>query len=237
MNKQDLYEAIWTRKLKTFSPRYEGDNFRIELFRRAVNEGWVGSGRESLLDIGCGNGYLLEVAAGLFEEAIGIDISNTAVARAEEKELAAYACDVDGGKIPWRDGRFDCITCLDTIEHVFDPEHVISESARLLKPGGALFIVTPNIMYHGWLQKLFEGHFPITSLDPEMYNGGHLHHLTYYDIADLMSKFGLIPVRHSRDGGNPPPAFLDWARTYYKLGNETLDFGDTVVIVSGNRPA
>jgi SAM-dependent methyltransferase len=47
---------------------------------------------------------------------------------------------------PYRDETFDCVTCVEGIEHLENPHHLIRETARVLKPGGRSIITTPNIM-------------------------------------------------------------------------------------------
>ena len=230
----DAYQRVWERKLKTAPVVYDKDNFRVELFKQAIAEKWIDPPRDALLDIGCGNGYLLEWAQREFGTAQGIDISQKAVGAARAKGLYANCADVDAGLL-FPDKSFTCIACLDVIEHVYEPMELIAEIARVLVPGGYVFMTTPNIMYHGWLRMLIEGHFPITSLDTEMYNGGHLHHLTYYDLADMMRANGLEPKRHARQPDPVPEVWRKFVSDYYTRDSFELDFGDTVVIISGQR--
>ncbi|MFQ5750326.1 MAG: class I SAM-dependent methyltransferase, partial [Planctomycetota bacterium] len=49
-------------------------------------------------------------------------------------------------------GSFDVITGFDVVEHVHDPRAFLKETARLLRPGGLLFLVTPNVS--GWSRRL-----------------------------------------------------------------------------------
>ena len=47
---------------------------------------------------------------------------------------------------PYRNGAFDWVTCVEGIEHLENPHHLLRETARVLKPGGRVLITTPNIM-------------------------------------------------------------------------------------------
>jgi SAM-dependent methyltransferase len=52
-----------------------------------------------------------------------------------------YKCDLT--KIPVEDGRFDHVLCTQTLEHVPDPRAVVRELARVLKPGGTMWVTAP----------------------------------------------------------------------------------------------
>jgi len=52
--------------------------------------------------------------------------------------------DFDADRLPWADGGFDAITCMHVVEHLQEPGRLISEAARLLKPGGRIYVETPH---------------------------------------------------------------------------------------------
>ena len=52
--------------------------------------------------------------------------------------------DFNTERLPWNDRTFDGITCMHVIEHLRTPSHLIEEAARVLKPGGLLYIETPH---------------------------------------------------------------------------------------------
>ncbi len=54
------------------------------------------------------------------------------------------ATNFDEDTLPWPDASFDAITCMHVVEHLVDPSHIVRESARVLKPGGRLYIETPH---------------------------------------------------------------------------------------------
>ena len=63
----------------------------------------------------------------------------------------------DVAQLPFRDDSFDTVTCCETIEHVLDPPRAARELARVLKPGGRLYLTTPSYLnatglYRGWLR-------------------------------------------------------------------------------------
>jgi 2-polyprenyl-3-methyl-5-hydroxy-6-metoxy-1,4-benzoquinol methylase len=96
-----------------------------------------------LLDVGCGNGSFLVLAQQAGWTVHGVDFDPDAVCTARARGL-----DVRHGGIELFDGQrecFDVITICHVIEHVFDPVAVIEHMYALLKPGGVLWLDTPNL--------------------------------------------------------------------------------------------
>lgn len=65
--------------------------------------------------------------------------------------------------LPYDDGEFDFITCVEGLEHIENPQQAVREFARLLKPGGQLVVTVPNIMNVEervkWLLHGYTSHF------------------------------------------------------------------------------
>jgi SAM-dependent methyltransferase len=101
-----------------------------------------------LLDIACGVGYgtrLLADEARQVSEAVGVDVSEPAVAYARDRYAGprvGYRC-ADAYSFQDPDG-FDTIVSLETIEHVQDPERLVGNLVRLLHPGGILIASVPT---------------------------------------------------------------------------------------------
>jgi len=101
------------------------------------------------LDIGCGGGLVAEALArhGAHVTAIDMAPSMIEVARlhALESQLTIdyelASAEQYAERAP---GRFDLITCMELIEHVPDPRTLLAAIARLLAPGGSLFLSTIN---------------------------------------------------------------------------------------------
>jgi 2-polyprenyl-3-methyl-5-hydroxy-6-metoxy-1,4-benzoquinol methylase len=96
-----------------------------------------------LLDIGFGDGRFLDDAKTLGWEVVGIDTDPEVVKKASLRGLEVYAGGVD--VLAGEDGSFDIITISHVIEHVHEPRSVLRSCYRLLKPGGRLWLETPNI--------------------------------------------------------------------------------------------
>ena len=107
-----------------------------------------------LLDVGCGDGTftaLLKKAAEA-EEAFGLEIAAEAVSVAQQKGIKATRFDIDESLFPFDDNYFDMVYCGEVIEHLFNPDHLLEEIYRVLKPKGTGLISTPNL--GGWPSRL-----------------------------------------------------------------------------------
>jgi 2-polyprenyl-3-methyl-5-hydroxy-6-metoxy-1,4-benzoquinol methylase len=97
----------------------------------------------SLLDIGCGDGAFLAIARDCGWRVLGVELDPAAAARAARRGLEVVQGDI--GALDGHEGRFDAVTLSHVIEHVHDPLHLLRACHRLLKPGGQLWLETPNI--------------------------------------------------------------------------------------------
>lgn len=99
---------------------------------------------ERVLDIGCEAGSLLVEATQQYGVVpVGIDIASRPIALARERGIDATQCDIEHAPQAYRD--FGLITAVDVIEHVPDPAGFLIEVGRRLRPGGVLYLETPNI--------------------------------------------------------------------------------------------
>jgi len=152
---------------------------------------------ESLLDVGCGRGAVAAILATRFRSVHGIDSDEEALADAQSRGVVTHRLDLDSEPLPFDAGSFDAALCLEVIEHVLDPPQLIREVARVLRPGGHVYVSTPNIRFLGYLRTLvFGGRFPDTSADPAAFRGGHVHFFTFRDVEDLLAAEGFEAVRH-----------------------------------------
>ena len=100
----------------------------------------------SVLDVGCGGGILSEAMASEGATVTGLDVEpeaiKTAAAHAKDSQLnIQYVCELIED---FEATTFDCVICMEMLEHVAEPQWVIQHCARLLKPGGYLFLSTIN---------------------------------------------------------------------------------------------
>jgi len=98
----------------------------------------------NVLELGCGLGYTTASLRKAGLDAVGADISATAVAAANERYGPHYrVVDPEAPPAEWI-GHFDIVIATEVIEHISDPLQFVHQSVRYLKPGGRLLITTPN---------------------------------------------------------------------------------------------
>ena len=95
-----------------------------------------------LLDVGCGDGQLLQTASEARWESFGIDLSGAAIRLCRSRGLDAAEIDFLSGSFDGR--RFDVIIMSELIEHVPSPAQFLRRAAGLLAPAGVLYVTTPN---------------------------------------------------------------------------------------------
>lgn len=217
MDKQTLYDRMASRKSqpKDFNT-YIGDNGRVNRCVDLFLQKKLKSGG-SILDVGGGIGdlgYAVTKQHKLFNWAAVLDISTQNLVAAQSKGCSGILADVDKEGIPTVDNEYNAVTALDFIEHIVDPENFARECFRVLKPGGQVFINTPNIEFWGHIETLLRrGRFPHTSGDKEVFHGGHLAFFTFQDLCDIFQCAGFQSCQmfdEPENYKNPPAEFLAW---------------------------
>ena len=100
----------------------------------------------SVLDIGCGAGFLTNYLAKQGYRVSGIDLSTSSLQEARRRDETGSVSYHSGNatSLPFADQSFDVVTAMDLLEHVEQPDQVIREAARVLKKGGLFFFHTFN---------------------------------------------------------------------------------------------
>ncbi|MCF8199688.1 MAG: bifunctional 2-polyprenyl-6-hydroxyphenol methylase/3-demethylubiquinol 3-O-methyltransferase UbiG [Sulfuritalea sp.] len=104
---------------------------------------------KQVIDVGCGGGLLSEGMAALGANVTGIDLSEKSLSVArlhlyESGHAINYRLISAEDMAAESPSQFDVVTCLEMLEHVPDPAITITACARLVKPGGQVFLSTIN---------------------------------------------------------------------------------------------
>lgn len=159
----------------------------------------------TVLDIGCGNGLSTANIKGNI--VVGIDLSVTQMVRAKMKWSDKYFAVADAQNLPFRNESFDYVVAINLLHHISNQNRVLDEFYRVLKKGGTLLTVDPNLTnpigfigrgaYKIFnLKKIFPT-FPQFALgeDERQFTKGQ-----YYDLYknSLFKNYKIIPHRIER---------------------------------------
>ena len=95
-----------------------------------------------LLDVGCGAGNLLAAARKNGWNAQGLDVSAGAVKHVRDAGFQVFEGELQDAAFPAE--HFDVVTAAELLEHLIDPQPLLQEVARILRPGGLLWTTTPH---------------------------------------------------------------------------------------------
>jgi SAM-dependent methyltransferase len=104
----------------------------------------------SVLEAGCGLGYFTYALKRAGYDVLGIDVSREAVAQATQAYGPLYATESIESYAKSSELTFDAVVMVEVIEHLEDPLTAVEDAVRLLSPGGALVLTTPNRTYYGY---------------------------------------------------------------------------------------
>lgn len=108
---------------------------------------------ESILDVGCGKGWVAKyfLPEGKLVLSLDISLTNPLKVKTRYPSEKHFGIVADSFKLPFSEGSFNCVIASEIIEHVVDPESFIKELFRAVKKGGSLILTTPykeKIIYY-----------------------------------------------------------------------------------------
>ncbi len=155
--------------------------------RTALFSEFVGGPGRRVLDLGCRYGALTEYyAAG--NDVTGVDIDREALEHAQARlGIQALWADLDD-PLAFLDETFDVVVIGELLEHIREPQRLVDQAYRVLRPGGTLVGSTPNGFRFKNRLSFLAGRPP--ELDPT-----HLHLFSPNDIRDLLAAFVDLQLR------------------------------------------
>lgn len=135
----------------TYLARMEASNFWFRSRNRLIvwALGKYARRRESVLEVGCGTGFVLSGISERFPHAelSGSEIFVDGLKFAAERLPEAHLMQMDARSIPYVE-EFDVVGAFDVLEHIREDEQALTEIHKALKPGGTMIIAVPQ---HAWL--------------------------------------------------------------------------------------
>jgi len=178
------YDHYWrVRGFHTFQPRYR-------IMAEVIEPG------STVLDIGCGEGLLLEYLTETRRiSGCGVDIAPEAVRLARVRGVEAEVADILHWEIKQ---EYDYIILSEVLEHLANPEEVIAKVRERFRK--ALLVSIPNIGYYKHRLRLLLGRFP---LQWEWHPAEHLRFWTVIDFVEWVGQLGLEVVDVRSSNGFP----------------------------------
>jgi len=158
-----------------------------------------------LLDVGCSTGIIANFLAGYFHEVVGIDIDANAIwfARSTFRRPNLEFKLQDGLSLDFKEDALDLVVCAHVYEHVPDPDRLLSEIHRVLRPGGICYFAAGNRL------AVREPHYglPFLSYLPQEAANAYLRwsrrgsvyyekHRTVWGLKRLVRRFTVVDYTH-----------------------------------------
>ncbi|HMR64436.1 MAG TPA: methionine biosynthesis protein MetW [Anaerolineae bacterium] len=178
------YDKYWEhRGYHSFQPRYE-------LIAQIIQSG------ASVLDVGCGEGLLLQYLRDkLAVKGLGIDISREAAKLAKTRGVEVIIGDILTLELA---KKYDYIILSEIVEHIANPEQVVTKLKNQFTKG--LIISIPNIGYYQHRLRLLLGSFPVQW---NIHPSEHLRYWTVTDFENWLDQLGLIKMQTRASNGFP----------------------------------
>jgi SAM-dependent methyltransferase len=200
---------------------------------RAVLDGLALPAGCRILDAGCGSGRTLDDLAA-YGRVWGVDLSAAAVAATARRGHQVRVGALE--ELPFLDGAFDLVTCLDVVEHTPDDRRTLRELRRVARPGGALVITVPAY------QALWSAHDEVnhhhrrytrgTLVAAATAAGWSVRRTTYFNTA-LLPAAAVVRLARPGAGGGRSELFFT-PRTLNRL-LETPNRAEAALIRAGGR--
>ena len=187
--------------IKIFGAVFNPDNAAFDRYQWLKENLIPPKENSNLLDIGCGNGWAIFLAAQKGYKSTGFSWSEEDLKKVKERsELLNLSVNLvvhDARRLDKfkAEKKFDVIINLENIEHIIDDQKLINDISNLLEKNGLLYLTTPNLFY-----SMFVKESSIKRLKVE--DGSHVvRGYTFKKLEKMLEKNNLFVVKKSYIGG------------------------------------
>src|SRR3989344_3137619 len=155
----------------------------------------LGNNHNSILDVGCASGWFLSEVQKRNPKAVceGVDVYKAAIEYGKKKYPTLKLRYADAHKLPFRDESFDGVICSEVLEHVVEPERVLREIKRVLKPEGIAVVEMDSgnflfrLIWYWW-----------THLRHGVWEDAHIHSFTAEKLENMIQQVGFAIKKKKR---------------------------------------
>lgn len=144
---RDYYEEKAAR-LDEIALTYEHPNWYKRWFYQSRSEAILAQldprPEDTILDVGAGAGHYTRLIAAAGASVVPLDLSTTYVRQATRDRVRGLGIRGDATALPVRDASFSKVLATEVVEHSLDPDRVVKEIARVLRPGGMAVVTCPS---------------------------------------------------------------------------------------------
>lgn len=203
------------------------DVLRIEKILSSVGT------NKKVLDLGCGDGYLMELIRAKGNRVTGVEIAKQCVRSCVQKGLKVYELDLNSKWAEKIDQKFDVVFAGEVIEHIFDTDKFLSEVKKVTKKNGHIILTTPNLASLGRRLLLLFGKNPFIETTNRVTDAGHIHYFTLETLLKLLNEnnfhvksFESVVVSFS-PSGNPRSELV--AKIFPRIGNSLIIVAQPII--------
>lgn len=214
-------EKIKTRVPNSYTSSLKGDEiaskYRANVVLNILQSKEIGSDA-SIVDVGCGYGVLLEkLRDSKFNDFLGVEPIEEVVESLQSRGIEAILGDLEKGVDKIDDKSVDVVTCLEVLEHLYDPRSALNEINRWLQPGGILIVSVPNAYRLKQRLNMLAGK-PTSDVTLV---GGHIKFFDWNTIKNMVERANFRVESEFGEGGlrmrEIIPGYMSILRTFPRL--------------------
>jgi 2-polyprenyl-6-hydroxyphenyl methylase / 3-demethylubiquinone-9 3-methyltransferase len=183
----------WWDPNSEFKPLHEINPLRLDWLTTLAG----GIAGKRIVDIGCGGGILAESMAAQGALVTGVDLSEKALKVAKLHQLETgvqleYRLIAAEALAEEQPDTYDIVTCMEMLEHVPDPVSTLGACARLVKPGGWVFLSTLNRNPKSYLFAIIGAEYILNMLPKGTHDWARF--IKPHELASYARQAGLEPT-------------------------------------------